>query len=177
MPENEISHIFIIAKYISNALLKALDVRGTNIIVANGAAAGQRAQHFMIHIIPRKEGDGVEFTLPFGKFSEEDLDSVAATVKKKLSELIGIKEKPKTAEDILRENARKKVVEAEFKEEKRQEIPVEKPIEKKVEKPEEKKEVKEEKKKEEKESSDKDEDDEDSDELDLDSIAKVLHGR
>ena len=48
---------------ISNAVLRSLGVQGTNIIVQNGIAAGQKAQHFMVHVIPRKERDGIKFDL------------------------------------------------------------------------------------------------------------------
>src|SRR3989338_7701824 len=38
----------------------------------NGQVAGQQAQHFMMHLIPREEGDGIEvFALPEGKLTEE----------------------------------------------------------------------------------------------------------
>src|SRR3989338_3114112 len=36
MPEDELSHIFMVAKSLSNSILRALGARGTNIIVANG---------------------------------------------------------------------------------------------------------------------------------------------
>ena len=52
IPDDEIAHVFMAAKSLSNAMLKSIDAQGTNIIVANGIAAGQRAQHFMAHIIP-----------------------------------------------------------------------------------------------------------------------------
>jgi histidine triad (HIT) family protein len=123
MPDNELSYIFIVAKHLSNAVLRALDVRGTNIIVANGGAAGQRAQHFMIHIIPRKEGDGVSFQVPFNKLEEKHLEVACQAVKKRLGDILGgMKEKPKTAQDILKEAQAKgkKVVEADFKEEEKE---------------------------------------------------------
>src|SRR3989338_1535482 len=44
MPDEEVSHIFIVAKALSNASLRALEAQGSNIIVANGVAAGQKAQ-------------------------------------------------------------------------------------------------------------------------------------
>jgi len=53
MPEEVIQHMFMAAKGISHAILRALKAEGTTVFVANGGAAGQRAQHFMIHIIPR----------------------------------------------------------------------------------------------------------------------------
>jgi len=55
LPADTLSHIFLVAKKLSNALLRVLDAKGSNILVANGVAAGQKAQHFMVHIIPRRE--------------------------------------------------------------------------------------------------------------------------
>ena len=65
LPEDLLENIFRVSKYLSNTLLRTLDVRGTNIIVANGPAAGQRAQHFMIHIILQFPGscDSAELDL------------------------------------------------------------------------------------------------------------------
>ncbi|MBW2980800.1 HIT domain-containing protein [Candidatus Woesearchaeota archaeon] len=91
IPEEEVIHLFMVAKFLSNAVLKSLEATGTNIIVANGPAAGQRAQHFMIHVIPRKEGDGIEFSLPQKKHSEPDLDKVADKIREKLAVLLKLK--------------------------------------------------------------------------------------
>ncbi len=70
MPKNHISimpqldegvggHMLQVARELSRSLLKNLHASGSSIFIANGLAAGQRAQHFMIHIIPRKEGDAL----------------------------------------------------------------------------------------------------------------------
>jgi histidine triad (HIT) family protein len=59
MPDDEVGFIFMVAKGLSLAALRALKAEGTNIFVANGIAAGQKSPHFMIHIIPRKTNDGV----------------------------------------------------------------------------------------------------------------------
>ena len=63
MPQEEISHISMVAKALSNAVLKTLKAKGTNIFIANGITAGQRAQHFMMHIIPRSENDGLMLSI------------------------------------------------------------------------------------------------------------------
>ncbi|MFC1704745.1 HIT family protein, partial [Nanoarchaeota archaeon] len=91
IPEEEVIHLFMVAKFLSNAVLKALEATGTNIVVANGPAAGQRAQHFMIHVIPRKEGDGIEFVLPQKKHSDSDLDKVAENIREKLAAVMKVK--------------------------------------------------------------------------------------
>jgi len=59
MPDDETEYVGKIAKGLSHAVIKGLKAEGTTIFVANGAVSGQRAQHFMLHIIPRMEGDKV----------------------------------------------------------------------------------------------------------------------
>ncbi len=99
MPEDELAQIFIVAKSLSNAILRALDARGTNIIVANGPTAGQKAQHFMIHIIPRKDKDAIQFSLPQRQISEKAAGSIRERLSAKMVEMLGakkIKEEKKT---------------------------------------------------------------------------------
>lgn len=76
LPDDEVSHVFMVAKALSNSMLRGIEVHGTNIIVANGIAAGQRAQHFMVHVIPRKENDGVNFVLPQNPMQQEEIEAV-----------------------------------------------------------------------------------------------------
>lgn len=111
LPEDILKHMFIIAKAISSAQLKALEATGTNILVANGPAAGQKAQHFMIHIIPRKEDDEVGFNIPKKQMDEKSLVQVQAAITKKLGgEVKPAAEVPKVPKP--------KVVEAEYEEKK-----------------------------------------------------------
>ena len=93
IPADEVQHVFMVVKALSNAMLRGIDAQGTNIIVANGVAAGQRAQHFMVHIIPRKENDNVEFVLPQKTMTEKEIDEIGdklvealGTVKKEQKE-------------------------------------------------------------------------------------------
>jgi len=109
IPEEELQHFFMVVKALSNACLKALDVRGTNIIVANGVAAGQKANHFMAHIIPRKQGDSIEFNLPQNEISEDKLDEIAAKLGKKVAASLG-----KKFEDLVKDKQTPKIVEAKF---------------------------------------------------------------
>ncbi len=91
IPDKEIGHLFLVSKYLSQVLLKVLKVSGTNVFVANGAVAGQRAQHFMLHLIPRKEGDKII------EVEDKLIDAglrakVKELVEKRLKTLLGVKE-------------------------------------------------------------------------------------
>ena len=95
LPDDEISHIFMVAKSLSNSMLRSIDAQGTNILVANGVAAGQRAQHFMVHIIPRKDNDGINFVLPQNTMGQEEIEEVGNRI---MASLGASKPKPKNAD-------------------------------------------------------------------------------
>lgn len=115
LSEEEIAHLFVISKTISNAALRSLGVQGTNIIVQNGIAAGQKAQHFMIHIIPRKEEDNINFNLPQKEIPENELEAIRKKLGSKLGHVKEEKPKPKISELI---KPKQRIIDAEFKEEK-----------------------------------------------------------
>ena len=161
MPDEEVSHIFIVAKALSNASLRALEAQGSNIIVANGVAAGQKAQHFMVHLIPRMENDNIGLQIPQKPIPEEELQNIS----KILSESLGQKA-AESAEKITHIPfipAQKKVVEADFRESK-------KPVKDKKEKSK----IKENKAKQEKSPK---KEKTGSGSINLDDIAKVLGAR
>lgn len=84
LPDDLIRKLFIAAKHLSNSLLSAMKAKGTNIFVANGIVAGQRAQHFMIHIIPRTENDKVGLEIPENAVDKNDLEKVGDLLKLKI---------------------------------------------------------------------------------------------
>jgi len=122
IPEDEITHIAMVAKSLSNILLRSIGAQGTNIIVANGVTAGQRAQHFMVHIIPRMEKDDLQFTLPQNTLPEKELDEISKKLSKSLGEIKETESKVPPKFVIPQQ----KVVEAEFKERPIEKQPIEK---------------------------------------------------
>ncbi|HLC60200.1 MAG TPA: HIT domain-containing protein [Candidatus Nanoarchaeia archaeon] len=76
LPDEDVADVFLVVKALSNTMLRSIDAQGTNIIVANGIAAGQRAQHFMVHLIPRKENDGINFVLPQKTLNENEIEMI-----------------------------------------------------------------------------------------------------
>lgn len=109
IPRKELEHLFSVAKLLSRLLLRALHVSGTNIFLANGAAAGQRTQHFLFHLLPRKEGDHL---LPAkDKLIEPSLpEKVKNAVQGRLLELINNEsKKPRSTKRKSKDSARKRV--------------------------------------------------------------------
>ena|SRR3989344_5189041 len=104
VPLNEIHHLAMVAKKLSNAALRALDARGTNILIANGVAAGQKAQHLMVHIIPRKEKDSIAFDIPQKEHSMEELEGIRLKLESKL----GIPEAKRDAQKEFLKRVQKK---------------------------------------------------------------------
>ncbi|MEK6916659.1 MAG: HIT domain-containing protein [Nanoarchaeota archaeon] len=75
IPNELVGYLFKVAKKISRSLLKALGNKGTTVFVANGALAGQKAPHFMIHVLPRRQGD-LLFQIPKNNLDEKELDAL-----------------------------------------------------------------------------------------------------
>jgi histidine triad (HIT) family protein len=84
-PEDVVKHLGRVSKLLSKAALRALGAEGTNIFVANGAIAGQRAPHLIVHIIPRKENDGINvFDLPEKSMPEDNLKKIQSVLAQRL---------------------------------------------------------------------------------------------
>lgn len=98
VPEKTLGHLAIVSKHLSQVLLKLLRADGTTIFIANGAAAGQRAQHFMIHLFPRKSGDKV-LAAEERLIAEEMAMKVKAAIEKKLLALLGGKKEIRAREE------------------------------------------------------------------------------
>jgi len=129
IPDEELAHLSMAAKALSHAMLKALKAQGTDIFIANGIAAGQRAQHFMMHVIPRKEGDNLPLDIPQKDITPQELSAVKKTVQERIFDVLKIK---KTAVEVKEEPE-------EAEKEKIEEEPEEKPGKKAVKKKEAKK--------------------------------------
>ncbi len=103
IPDLEVSSLGIAVKQISHALLRALKAQGTTVFVANGAVAGQRAPHTIVHIIPRVEGDGVGIVPPQNEYEKGQREALA----KELSKLFGGPRKEPEKEEKVEEKAEK----------------------------------------------------------------------
>jgi len=58
-PAEEVANVAKVVKKIAPAVMKATNSQGFNVGVNNGEAAGQVIKHMHMHIIPRRQGDGL----------------------------------------------------------------------------------------------------------------------
>lgn len=99
IPDDLVSHMFLIANKASSLIFDILKLQGTNITVNNGVSAGQEWAHFAINVIPRKENDGIDFNFKRSQANQEDLDEIAKKLKEE-ADFIGKEKKDEKPETI-----------------------------------------------------------------------------
>jgi len=82
MPENEAADLFAQLPKLANTMKKAVNADAVNILSNLGGASGQIVFHPHIHVIPRKEGDGLvqHPKNTTGMITKEDAEKVLANV-------------------------------------------------------------------------------------------------
>ncbi len=76
VPDHEMAHIGVVTNKLSIALFESLKIQGTNVFIQNGITAGQIVPHFVVHIIPRIENDGINLDWQPRQLSEEEMSTV-----------------------------------------------------------------------------------------------------
>jgi len=87
VPDAELANLFSVANKISSSIFEDLKVQGTNIFVSNGIPAGQTVAHFMIHVIPRQENDGVNLQWKPKQLTEEEMSTVELKLKESIQNI------------------------------------------------------------------------------------------
>lgn len=87
VPDDVVSELFEVSNRLSTAMFDALKSQGTNIILMNGLAAGQRIPHLAVNVIPRARDDGLGFSWPSRKLSDEQMGLIEAQVREQLASL------------------------------------------------------------------------------------------
>lgn len=113
VPDYIVGHALVIANRVSVAVFDSLGAQGTNIIITNGVAAGQRAAHFMINLIARFQNDSLEFQWQPKQLNEEEMSTIELQIKEQ-AKSIGVfereREKPveiKGGQEIISEESSK----------------------------------------------------------------------
>ena len=77
----DIGYLFKIANKLSTAAFESLGAQGTNVIIQNGVAAGQKIAHSSVHVIPRRENDGLHLEWQPRQLNEEEMSTVELQLK------------------------------------------------------------------------------------------------
>lgn len=59
IPPELLGQVALTAQRVARAVSRALSPAGINLAQANGAGAGQTVPHLHIHVLPRRDGDGL----------------------------------------------------------------------------------------------------------------------
>lgn len=83
--EETASKLFPVIIKVSKAMKEELACSGFNLVQNNGKDAGQTVFHFHIHLIPRYEDDGVDFTWETHDYEDGQAGQLAEGIFKKLN--------------------------------------------------------------------------------------------
>ncbi len=105
IPDYLVGELFTAANKASTTIFEALKAQGTNIMLQNGVAAGQKNSHLIIHVIPRRQEDGLNLMWQPKQFNEEEMSTVELQIKEQAKNIGGFekeeKKKPVEIKDDL----------------------------------------------------------------------------
>lgn len=104
IPDDLLAKVAIITNKILIVLFQGLKAQGTNLLVQNGIPAGQKHAHFIMNILPRSEGDGLNFDWEPKKLNEEEMSTVELKLKQEKKEIPVINEVPEKQEEVVIED-------------------------------------------------------------------------
>ncbi|MCU9601814.1 HIT family protein [Pallidibacillus thermolactis] len=87
LPEDVAGKLFAVIPKITNAVKKAYNPIGLNLLNNNGEAAGQTVFHYHLHIIPRYgkgDGFGAVWKTHNNDYTPEQLQEIAQTINKNI---------------------------------------------------------------------------------------------
>src|SRR3989344_7307327 len=84
VPDAVIQKCSVMSNKVSIAVFEALGAQGTNIIINNGLGAGQKVPHVALEIVPRREGDGLNFQWEPTQLMEDEMDSAFQSLKEEV---------------------------------------------------------------------------------------------
>lgn len=85
IPEELLAKVHKVTKHVAFAVKKSTNADGISIIQQNGRAANQDIFHLHVHVIPRLVGQRLPHFSHIILASREQLDQIAAQIKKELS--------------------------------------------------------------------------------------------
>jgi len=101
IPDEIIKKMFFVSQQIASIIFEAVGAEGTNIMISEGVAAGQKHAHSIIHIIPRKKNDGLSLEWAQKHIPEDSMAKIHELLKvPQETEVESAPEKPKEKESL-----------------------------------------------------------------------------
>ena len=98
VPDIILKRMVKVANHLTKKIFRLEGVTGTNIVINNGVA--QKVPHFAIHIVPRKDNDGLLLRWPPKKIEQEKMLKYQNAIK---SHIVSKVEKKNSAVGTMRE--------------------------------------------------------------------------
>ncbi|TAJ27592.1 MAG: HIT family protein [Reyranella sp.] len=81
IPADVLSSVARTAQKVAKAVVKELKPVGVNLLQANGEGAGQSVPHLHIHVMPRREGDGVALNWGYKPGDKAEIEAIYKRLK------------------------------------------------------------------------------------------------
>ena len=102
VPDYIIARMGVLSNKISMAIFEAIKVQGTNIIISNGVAAGQKMPHFSMRVVPRTINDGLNLDWNSKQLTEEEMSTVELKLKEQTKKIGAFEKEKKEPEKLDR---------------------------------------------------------------------------
>jgi histidine triad (HIT) family protein len=80
MNDQEVGWLFTVANKLSGVAFEGMKAEGTNILAAQGGAAGQFVNHVVVHIIPRWKDDKINIAWEGVQLDDAQMDEIHKTL-------------------------------------------------------------------------------------------------
>ncbi|MEK6969919.1 MAG: HIT family protein [Nanoarchaeota archaeon] len=99
VPDSILNKCVVLAQKVGAAVFDSLSAEGTNLLIQNGLGAGQKVPHFAIEVIPRRDGDGLNFQWPPKPLAEDEIDFVYTLLKEEGEKIVIGKDESKSEQE------------------------------------------------------------------------------
>ncbi|MFC1691236.1 HIT family protein [Nanoarchaeota archaeon] len=84
LPEEILIKLAKVAQKVAKSIVDTTSANGFNIFMNNKPSAGQIVPHAHFHIVPRFQGDGINFDWPKQKYEEREMAELATKISQNL---------------------------------------------------------------------------------------------
>lgn len=95
VPDFVIAPMFVQANKLSTKAFELLGAEGTNLLINNGVPAGQNTNHAVLHVIPRRQNDGLNLQWTPTKIPDDEMSALEEAIKNETKGIGEFEKEPK----------------------------------------------------------------------------------